>query len=537
MVKNIVVLSFTRMGDLVQSAPLLRSFRCSYPDACLTMIVLKQFAETARMLPMVDQVIEFNVDRFISALDERGARRHAHDEIQSLLACGSLREIDLLINLSHTKQSATLCSLLNPRQCIGMYRDHEGCVRVNNEWIHYLLSIMEDRSLNPFNLVEIYSRLHRSECHPNRLELKLPPAALEDSDQLLCKYGVDPAGKIIALQPGASHPSRCWPPERFAELARRLAESGLQVIILGDKSEKQLADHICRLSGEKAQSIAGQTTVSTLAACLSKCRLLISNDTGTAHIAAAVNTPVLALFLGPASAKDTAPYGSDHIILEADLPCAPCDYKKLCANPACKSMIDVDTVFKFARGILGASETFTHFPDGVKASRTFVGSKGSFKLNRLSRGVAQENGNLVFYREFWNRLLNAGEEREGAFTKPILRSVQVLNRLFTEANQAVKELESLLREASSAQDKSAILELQTKWQNDLRAQLNTYPEIAPFVRFLLVKCVLSRTNSLKNYIADLTDVLEYFGRGLELMDASASAVTADTVAMEEHSVA
>ena len=120
MPSRIVVLSLTRMGDLVQSTPLLRDLRQTYPRATISIIVLRRFAETARMLSMIDHVIEFDIDRFVANLDSRGNTDSALGELNDLLECEKLRDIDMLINLSHTKQSGNTKCIVKASQMYGI---------------------------------------------------------------------------------------------------------------------------------------------------------------------------------------------------------------------------------------------------------------------------------------------------------------------------------------------------------------------------------------------------------------------------------
>lgn len=515
--QRIVVLSFTRMGDLVQSTPMLRSLRRQYPESVITIIVLSRFAETAAMLSMVDNVITFDVDRFVTALDNNRSIQAAHHEVTALLRHDSLREIDLLINLSHTKQSATLCSLLNPRACVGMYRDKHGCLIVNNEWINYLLSIMEVRSSNPYNLVEIYDKLVPLPG-PKKLELQPTQASIADAKRLLTDRGIDLSREIVALQPGASHPSRCWPAERYAKLAALLSEQGYQIVAVGDDNEAELAEQVCKLSGDRAVSLAGNTTVAELSAVLSISGLLVSNDTGTAHIAAAVGTPVLAIFIGPASAKDTAPFGNGHVILEADLPCAPCDYMKTCSNQICKTKIDASFVHRIAGTMLKRIDIKGFRQTGVIVSRTIVDSTGAFGIERETNRIERAGSITDYYRGFWSELLDneaGAEQTESPFSQ---RNMEELERILNDAESSVRNLYSIAMSTNPSSNAKLVLEQQAGWQNELRTTLQAFPATAPFVRYLLVKCVLARTNTISNYYQDLKEVIGYFELGMKLID-------------------
>jgi hypothetical protein len=99
----------------------------------------------------------------------------------------------------------------------------------------------------------------------------------------------------------------------------------------------------------------GQTSLAQLAALLQRCRLLVTNDTGTMHLACAVGTQVVGLFMGPALFHQTGPYGVGHVVLQAEIPCAPCGYLVRCSHQVCKDHIPWKAVFDTVKWMV---ETF-----------------------------------------------------------------------------------------------------------------------------------------------------------------------------------
>ncbi len=141
------------------------------------------------------------------------------------------------------------------------------------------------------------------------------------------------AARLVGMHPGAGAAvtlqhwqgtRKRWPQERFAESAARLAkDAGCTVLLVGGPEENPLKLEVQRLSGDDRRVLAVSGSLSQTAALLSRCRLMISNDSGLMHVAAAVGTPVLALF-GPTQASRTAPVGAAHRVLRKDAPCRPC---------------------------------------------------------------------------------------------------------------------------------------------------------------------------------------------------------------------
>ena len=135
----------------------------------------------------------------------------------------------------------------------------------------------------------------------------------------------------IALQPGARWPNKRWPVGNFAELVRLLAEDfpDARFAILGDAGDKPLGEIISRAAPERCLNLCGQTSLPEMVEWLRLCDLMITNDTGPMHVAAALGKPLVALF-GPTEPRRTGPYGQLENVLRIDLPCSPC-MKSHCA--------------------------------------------------------------------------------------------------------------------------------------------------------------------------------------------------------------
>ena len=129
------------------------------------------------------------------------------------------------------------------------------------------------------------------------------------------------AGPWIGVFPGSNAPSRRWEPDRFATLVRIFADEGQKVVVFGSEAERPITRVV---AGNRALDAGGRTDIPMLAAGMADCTLLITNDSGPMHLAAAVGTPVIALF-GPGDPVATGPLGEHHQVLRrADLPCVPC---------------------------------------------------------------------------------------------------------------------------------------------------------------------------------------------------------------------
>jgi ADP-heptose:LPS heptosyltransferase len=163
----------------------------------------------------------------------------------------------------------------------------------------------------------------------------------------------EPAPRI-ALFPCSRWASKNWPEERFAVAAARIRErTGGTVFLLGGASDRPACDRIAAASGGPAVNLAGQCSLVETGSLLRNMNLVVSNDSGPMHMAAALDVPVLALF-GPTNPLRTGPHGPKHRVLLAKSPCAPC-LSPVCPRPpqTCMSDIPVDAVVQASLEMLG----------------------------------------------------------------------------------------------------------------------------------------------------------------------------------------
>jgi lipopolysaccharide heptosyltransferase II len=134
----------------------------------------------------------------------------------------------------------------------------------------------------------------------------------------------------IALQPGARWLNKRWPVEHFSELVRQLGKTfpAARFAIIGGKDDELLGDIISGADPVRCLNLCGRTSLLEMVEWLRRCEVLVTNDTGPMHVAAALGKPVIALF-GPTEPRRTGPYGQLQNVLRLDLPCAPC-LKSVC---------------------------------------------------------------------------------------------------------------------------------------------------------------------------------------------------------------
>ena len=190
-----------------------------------------------------------------------------------------------------------------------------------------------------------------AEPYPVEFAFPVSPGADAWVDELLDREGAIEA-PLIGLLPFASDAHKCWPGGRFARLARRLGREGVRCAIVGGPGDAAASDAMAETAGRGAMSCAGRTDLPQLAALLRRCSLVIGNDTGPLHVAAAVGTPVLGLY-GATDPEKVGPYGwVDRVLLHRQ-PCWPCGRKPTCTDSPCMMAISVEEVVARAREMPG----------------------------------------------------------------------------------------------------------------------------------------------------------------------------------------
>lgn len=282
----VIVRALPGLGDLLCIVPALRALRVALPGAEVCLLGLpwaRGFAQ--RFGRYLDGFLEFPG---YPGIPERSfeVRR-----LPAFLAKALGRRFDLAIQMHGSGQSSNAFTmLLGARYTAGFYLPGNYCP--------------DERLFLPFDEREAevrrYLRLMELLGFPSRgeeLEFPLADADFEALEAIPAARELR-AGQYVCIHPGAKDAARRWPPERFAMLADSLARQGLRVAITGTAGEHDLAEAVARSMSEKATNLAGCTGLGALGALLAGARLLVCNDTGVSHLAAALRTPSVVIFTG-----------------------------------------------------------------------------------------------------------------------------------------------------------------------------------------------------------------------------------------------
>ncbi len=294
-VERIVLLRALHLGDFLCSVPALRALRERFPKAEITLVGLPWARELVTRYSYVDVFLEFPGYRCLEGVGWSPAR--SWDFFQQARAA----EYDLAIQMhGDGSKSNRFVAQLGAKATVG-YRTPEETGRGLLD-LELQMRPREHEIARCLRLVEALGAAGTPE-----LEFRITLADWLEIEAVAEQTGLDLGRPMIAVHPGAKDPARRWPAERFAATASRLApELGAQVVITGGAGEVPLAEQVASSVAAPTFVLAGRTSIGGLAALLATQKLLVTNDTGVSHLAAAVRTPSVVLF-GPTDPARWAP--------------------------------------------------------------------------------------------------------------------------------------------------------------------------------------------------------------------------------------
>lgn len=339
---RMLIVNLTRFGDLLQTQPLLHE--CREQGHEVSLVCLDNFVGAAELLEGVDRIVPLRGSSLLAALDRdwRSATAELENWTDQLLRTAAPeRVLNLTASLSGRLLSRRLSGGRIPE---GFGLDEHGFGCSSSLWASFLEASSRQRGCSPFNIADLFRKTAGLGISPGKAALRPCDTRVQRAMRGLLRSAAPDCAGFAALQLGASEERRRWPVSAFAALGKSLRQrDNLMPVLLGTASERPLAEAYAA-AGAPGIDLTGRTDPMQLAAVLRACRLLVTNDTGTMHLAAGLGVPCLALFLATAQPWDTGPYLENCCCLEPDLPCHPCGFGTECSREElCRKTIRPET--------------------------------------------------------------------------------------------------------------------------------------------------------------------------------------------------
>ncbi|RMF92374.1 MAG: glycosyltransferase family 9 protein [Candidatus Schekmanbacteria bacterium] len=485
--EKIAVIQIARMGDLLQSLPLLNALHKNFH---ISVFIDKNLVELANLFQSVDEIIPIDIQSLaeISTSNEISLLEK-YEILKKYVQSFSSMNFSKVINLNYSSLSCLIADAISTQKKLGFYYQNDRRTIYGTPWMDYLLTSTSTRRFNRINLSDIF----------------LYSAGSIISSEMPSRYFFNNAKEkkaqrkndetTISIQTATGHRKRFWPDNYFSALCRMLLnDKKVKIYLTGTAKERERAEKIKQSAAENERivNIAGKTTVKELSEILSQSDLVITCDTGTMHLAASLDTTVLALFFGPAFCFETGPFTKDNYIIQSFKKCAPCMESIECINRECLNSVSPELVYKTSLSILSNNESIlqeTTIPNDITIYKTEEDSFGITCEPLFGNVHNYENKLTDELRLTWFYIMNNIDSKN-----PFLDKISKINFIFSDNsyNKGITDLYYLVKIR-----KKLLLSLPHQWKSHFE-----------------IDNIDERINSLKN-IHPLAHIIRFFFRNIE----------------------
>ena len=381
---RILLIKPSALGDVVHTLPVLVKLRARYPRAQIDWLITPENAEVVRYHPALSNVVLFARRDF----SKRGRRWRAFLSFFDLLKQIRNAKYELIIDMHGQVRSAFFALISGARVRIGFDRPVKRGLTVSAEhdlknipnhgwrgaregsWMAYTHRIpipaLDVHAIDRYLWIEPLLGL---DDNPPDLTIHLSPQATNKVNRLLEEQGVPVSKPLVILVPGTIWETKHWTIEGFAGVARQFLQDGFAVALAGTSRDQQRCRQIAAAAPGTCD-LCGKTTPADLAALIRRAEVAVTNDSGSMHVAASLGKPMVSVF-GPTNPVHIGPYERPESVVRVDLPCSPCNYRRLSQCPfdhACMKQVTSAMVVERVRKILSTAKSHPAVVEAVAAA-------------------------------------------------------------------------------------------------------------------------------------------------------------------------
>ena len=365
--RKILLIKLSAVGDVIHTIPVLNKLRRRYPSAQLDWLVTPAIGELLRHHPAISNVIEFAREDwsrpwtpapFVSyARLAAKLRANGYDLVVDMhgqfrtavfaLATGAP------VRIGFDRPRARVWDA-SPRTFSAEARKHAWQGAREGSWLAYTDHIpVPTLDLHAVDRYLSVGPILGLEEGPPDFSFPIPQAASANIESLLRRHDIAGA-PLVAMAPGTIWETKHWGTDKFAEVARHFLQKGFAVALMGSRRERTVCEEVARLAPGSVD-VAGETTLTELAALVRRSAISVTNDSGPMHLAVALGRPVVSVF-GPTDPIWIGPYGRADAVLRAGVPCSPCLLRQLSRcryDHVCMENVSAPAVIERMEHVLG----------------------------------------------------------------------------------------------------------------------------------------------------------------------------------------
>jgi ADP-heptose:LPS heptosyltransferase len=510
------IVQLTRFGDLIQTAQAIEELKKNNPEYRIVLIARSQFAKPLDfVLKKVFDKIYYLETKKIFMNSEISGVSTSISSLNSFLSEINAETIEVLINLSFSKSSSYLSSLIKSVHKIGPFFDLENKMQINDKWSQILYATVMRGALNPYTLIDLFKNI----------------IGIKSNDLKNTNTPTTSRNNTIIIHPFASQERKAWKAEKWVEVIYRTLRDNEQCTlkIVGAKNEV-LKSHLItenpllKSFGGRIQNLTGKTTLAELSDELKKAKLFVGHDSMVGHLAALNKTITLTVSLGSVRPHETTPYHENAYNLAPRTKCFPCFPTDSCSFNQCHHDIPYQVVSSaikqlFDKGEINcewAKSSISSFhTSSVNFYRTQF-NKGQLSLDSLiETHVDSPDIFRSLYKVAWSFVINDFEENlpfpklNPTTHRELLDALTGLQHLFELSEFGKKYSHYILEEISSQTPSIAKIKDYSKKIDEIdhlqSLVLKTSPNLAPVVDYFVIR----KANLFGDSIVKLTESSYY----------------------------
>lgn len=342
---EILIIKLSAIGDVIHTLPSLRALKNRFPEARITWVVETAAADLLKGNPDLDRVIVSKRKTWIKDLKNFKNIRTSISECTALVRRIRERRYDIVIDFQGLFKSAVLAFVARGERKLG----YDSMQELSG--LFYSEKIPEDMRKHAVDRYLDFPRHLGCNIEEPQFSITTDLENEQRISTLLEANNISVGDLLVAVSPQALWETKLWDNEKFALLCDRIStELGYKVIFTGNGAAEIISEIRTRMKTSSI-NLEGMTTLRELAVLYRRVALVVTTDSGPMHLAAAVETPVVAIF-GPTSPARTGPYGANHTVVQKVLSCSPC-FLKHCETKNCMKEISVEEVLEAIKKRIG----------------------------------------------------------------------------------------------------------------------------------------------------------------------------------------
>ena len=513
---TLAIIQLTRFGDLIQTSQAVEELKKAHPEYRVILIARSQFAKPLDFLlkKTFDKTYYLDSKKIFNNSEINGLKSSL-DSLNQFLGEMSTESIEVLINLSFSKSSSYLSSLIKSKHKIGSFFDLNNKMQINDKWSQVLFATVMRGSLNPFAIVDLFKNI----------------IGIRSAEEKTTLTRTTNRSNVVVIHPFASQERKAWKPEKWVEVIYRTLKENdsYSIQLVGAKNEVLRSQMITenpllKTMGSRIQNLTGKTTLAELSEELKKAKLFVGHDSMVGHLAAITKTPTLTVSLGSVRPQETTPYHANAYNIAPRTKCFPCFPNDACSFNQCHHDIPYQIVSSSIKQLLDHGEITTEWMKSAISS--FHISSVNFYRSHL------KNGNMILeslienhidspdifrtmYKMAWSFVINESEENfpfpklTPSTHRDLLEAMTGLQHLYELSEFGKKYSRYILEEISSQTPSIAKIKDYSKKIDDID-QLQgmvqkTSPNLAPIIDYFTVR----KANLFGDSVVKLTESSYY----------------------------